>query len=122
MPNDIKVLPEIEEAKLQDAKNELNESKMIDIAIDKLRASKRKTVSQMMDESHKLVAEKSIYSYAQRSAKQLFTMMQTISNTRRNTDTSKKIDAVLENQKILASLIIQLKLNNRQINEMAQSK
>ncbi len=111
---------EIQRARDNDIKNELNENRAIDLAIDKLKSTRGKPLSQILDESHQLVAEKSIYSYAQRSAKQLFTMMQTISNTKRNTDTSKKIDAVLENQKILASLVLQLKLNSRQINEMSK--
>ena len=120
MSDQIKELEEITNARLADAQNAVNESKAIDLAIEKLRNTKGKSLSEIRDNAHQVIAEKSIYSYAQRSAKELFTMMQNISNIKRGSSTDTKLQAIMENQKILASLVLQLKLNSRQINEMAQ--
>jgi hypothetical protein len=111
---------EIQQARENDLKNELNENAQIDKLMGKLKKMKGKPLSQIRDEAHQAIAEKNIYSYARRSAKTLFTMMQTISNVKRGSSTDTKLQAIMENQKILASLVIQLKLNTRQINEMAQ--
>ncbi len=109
---------EIQKARANDLKNELNENAQIDKLMGKLKTMKAKPLSQIRDEAHQAIAEKSIWGYAMRSTKQILTMIQTVSNTKRNASVDTKLQALMEGQKLLSALIVSQKYNNRQLHEM----
>lgn len=111
--------PELVEAKKADLLK-LKEDK-IDKLIQEIQNNKQHQTS-FSDFKHETISSKSVYGYVTKSAKQLFSLLNSNSKVKKSkSPDSQYLQAIVENQKILASLIIQMKLNNQQLNEMIEN-
>jgi len=108
-------VPELVAAKKADLLK-LKEEK-IDKLIQETRELKQqqKSFTDFQNESRSI----SVFGYITKSSKALFSLMQNNSNVKRSKSAdSAQLSAIIENQKILASLIIQHTKNKKQLNEM----
>jgi len=105
--------PELIAAKREDLR-QLTEEK-----IDKILESQQSNHKTLFsDFKNEAISTKSIYQYVSKSAKQLFSLMNGNSKLKKSSPDTEYLQAILNNQKILASLIIQQTKNKKQLNEM----
>ncbi len=108
--------PELVEAKKADLLK-LKEDK-IDKLIQETQHLKQqqKSYNEFQSES---ISSKSVYGYVTKSAKQLFSLLNSNSKVKKSKSLAdNKLNAILENQKILASLVVKIGRNQNQLNEM----
>ncbi len=94
--------------------------KKIDAKIEKIldaeRINHRKSFS---DYQYEKISSKSVYGFVQKSAKQLLSLMNSNSKVKNaKSPDDNKLTAILENQKILAALLVKIGRNMSQLNEI----
>ncbi len=106
--------PELLEAKRNDLR-QLSEDKIDKILeFQQVDHQQHKSYSEFQNEA---ISNKSLFGYIQKSTRTLLSLMNGLKTKKSDTEDA-KLNIIIEQNKVLASLIIQQKKNKKQINEM----